>query len=186
MPWETELFNLGEVVVTDKRFTVRQQSFSLESIFGVQVVYHARTWFPVLAPLLAAFVFVCSAIRLTQPAYHLAALAFTVTTFALFWTGGPSYTIALETEQGHIEPLTSTDRFFVESISQVLYYAVHSESEKSLGRYPSSRRPPLRIVAGKQLPAVEPISKAPEYARKQSGRGRLFSMGNRTATKTAG
>ena len=47
---EVELFDLGNVLVTNKSFYVLHRSFPLQSISNVEVIYHQRNWMPVVAP----------------------------------------------------------------------------------------------------------------------------------------
>ena len=148
MSGEVELFELGNAMVTDRSFYVRHRSFPLQSISGVEVIYHPRTWMPVVAPLFAALSFELAAVSMHRSSLYLGVLVFMLVTAAAFWKGGLRYTIALETAAGHVRPMTSSDRFMIESLQQVLGTAVRRAHQQAAA--PSVQEAPVfRIVPGK-------------------------------------
>jgi hypothetical protein len=147
MSAEVELFELGNALVTDKSFYVRHRSFPLQSISDVEVIYHPRTWMPVVAPLFAALSFELAAVSMHKSSLYVGVLVFMLVTAAAFWKGGLRYTIALETVSGHVRAMTSTDRFMVESLQQVLGTAVRRAHQQAAQF--SQEAPVFRILPGK-------------------------------------
>jgi hypothetical protein len=150
---EVELFDLGNVLVTNKSFYVLHRSFPLQSISDVEVIYHPRNWMPVVAPLFAALSFELAALSMHRSSLYLGVLVFMLVTAVTFWKGGLRYTIALNTAAGHIQPMTSSDRIMVESLQQVLGTAVrraHQEAAQA-----STQAPVFRVVAGKAQRTAE-------------------------------
>ncbi len=147
MSGEVELFDLGNVLVTNKSFYVLHRSIPLQSISDVEVIYHPRNWMPVVAPLFAALSFELAAVSMHKSSLYLGVLLFMLVTAVAFWKGGLRYTIALETASGHIQPMTSSDRVMVESLQQVLGAAVRrARQEATQG---ATQTPLFHVVAGK-------------------------------------
>jgi hypothetical protein len=159
MALEMELFNFGDVRITDKSVRVRQRAFSMESLIGVEVIYRNRPWAPVLISLIASVACEAAGRSLENIGFHIAALVFLVITATFFWNGGPRYTIALDTAEGYFMPLTSADRFFVESIAQVLETALRNDTKYAPVRKPAAARaipqmPAFQVMPPKAQPAA--------------------------------
>lgn len=159
MSFEMELFNTGDVRITDKSVRVRQRAFSMESLIGVEVIYRNRPWSPVLSSLLASILCEAAGRSIDSVGLHIAALIFLVITATFFWNGGPRYTIALDTADGYFMPLTSADRFFVESIAQVLETALRNDTQYAPVRKPAvasaiPQMPAFQVMPPKAQPAA--------------------------------
>ena len=191
MSLEMELFNFGDVRITDKNVHVRRRHFSMEDLISVEVVYRNRPWSPVLMSLMASIV--CEVAGRSGESFglHIAALVFLVVTATLFWTGGPRYTIALDTTGGYFMPLTSADRFFVESVSQVLYRALENDTEKAPVRRPAAVRTVQQQTAFQLLPAkserMQPVFGSNHFANAlhPATHAKLFSIGGRATQNSA-
>lgn len=147
MSGEIELFELGNALITDKSFYVRDRSFPLQSISDIEVIYHRRGWMPIAAPLFAAFTFQLAAVSMHKSGLYLGVVGFILVAALAFWKGGLRYTIALDTAMGYIRAMTSSDRVMVESLQMVLGKAVeraHEQASKVV-----SEAPVFRIVPGK-------------------------------------
>lgn len=147
MSGEVELFELGNALVTDKSFYVCDRSFPLQSISDVEVIYHQRSWMPVVAPLFAALSFELAAVFMHKSSLYLGVVGFMLVAAATFWKGGLRYTIALDTAMGYIRAMTSSDRVMVESLQQVLGKAVERAHQRSSSIV--SEAPVFRIMPGK-------------------------------------
>jgi hypothetical protein len=117
---EVQFLSLGEVTVTDRRLSVGGQSFSLEGLENVEVIYRHRNWMPELTLIAASALFGVFGLAMDRPLFQIAAVVLLMMTGIVFWNGGPRYAIALDTKNGRITPLTSSDRILVESVGQFL------------------------------------------------------------------
>jgi hypothetical protein len=189
MSLEMELFNFGEVRITDKSVRVRERAFSMESLIGVEVLYRNRSWSPVLMSLMASIVCEVAGHSVQNVGLHIAALVFLIMTATLFWNGGPRYTIALDTAEGYFMPMTSADRLFVESIAQVVGKALRNDTQ-----YAPVRKPAASIV---QMPAFQLVTPKPQRlqvafgstnlatALHPSTHAKLFCINSRATHKAA-
>lgn len=169
MSGEVELFDLGNVLVTNKSFYVLHRSFPLRSISDVEVIYHKRNWMPVVTPLFAALSFELAAISTHRSSLYLGVLVCMLVTAAAFWKGGLRYTIAIETAAGYVQPMTSSNRILVESLQQVLRAAVR-RAHQDAGQA-SAQAPVFRVVAGKAQRTeggVNPVGRPVLVAKKAS------------------
>ena len=147
MSGEIELFDLGNVLVTNKSFHVCHRSIPLQSISDVEVIYHQRNWMPVVAPFVAALSLELAALSMHRSSLYVGVLALMLVTLVAFYKGGLRYTIALDTTAGHIRTMSSRDRIMIESLQQVLGTAVrraHQEAAQA-----SNQPPVFRVLAGK-------------------------------------
>jgi hypothetical protein len=154
MSREVELFNANNVVVTDKRFSAGHRRFSMEDIRSVEVIYRARTWTPLLTLLLTAASFEAFGVSLEESGLQLTAVALLMLAATVFWKGGPRYSIALDTKDGHATPLTSSDRVFVETLGQVMQFTLERTGERAapardVFSLAAERRAAFRVVPGK-------------------------------------
>lgn len=187
MSSKNELFNLRDVVITEERMSVGHRSFSMESIRNVEVVYHFRTWSTVVGLLVTAANFEAFGLSLGKPGLQLGALALLILAGVAFWIGGPRYSLALETEQGRINPIHSADRFFVEAVGQTMQMILGRSHEyagpRKVSCRPAVRRnpvpeiPPFRVLPGKraQQQSMAPLTMQP----------RLFAMSTPASTNSA-
>jgi hypothetical protein len=120
MPSEIVLFDLHDVLVTNRRFTVHGHSFSLRSIRSLQFVKHGRSWRPTAASASLSLLSGLAAVTTANAALAIPAAGLSLLSAALFFRGAPHYSIALDTEDGYFVPLISHDRFLVEGVAKVL------------------------------------------------------------------
>ena len=147
MSGEIELFDRGNVLVTDKSFYVRHRTFPLLSISDVEVIYHSRNWMPVAAPLFAALSFEVCALSMHRNALYSGVVLCLLVAAAAVWKGGLRYTVALQTAAGYVRPLTSSDRRMVESLSHILGAAMRRAHQQAAAA--PIENPVFRVLAGK-------------------------------------
>ena len=123
MPSEIVLFDLHDVLVTNRRFTVHRRSFSLRSIRSLQFVEHGRSWRPAAASASLSVLSGLAAVTTANAILTIPAAGLSLLAAALFFRGAPYFSIALDTEDGFFVPLISRDRFLVEGVAKVLQSA---------------------------------------------------------------
>jgi hypothetical protein len=120
MPWETVLFQLDSVLVTNRRFAVGQRSIPLQKISSLHVEEHTRAWFPVASTGLLAFLAGSAAITISNLGLGIMAVALLGVAVMLYRQDQPRYSIAVDTDDGHFVPLISGNRFLVSGVNKVL------------------------------------------------------------------
>jgi hypothetical protein len=126
MPLETVLFDLENVLVTDRRFTVSRRSFSLNSIFALHLVEQSRSWLPAVSSTTLALLVGYTALAIGSISLSVMAVVLLGVALAIYRSSTPHYSIALDTEDGRFVPLTSGNRFLVEGVASVLQAALQS------------------------------------------------------------
>jgi hypothetical protein len=143
MPLETVLFDLENVLVTDRRFTVSRRSFSLNSIFALHLVEQSRSWLPAVSSTALALLVGYTALAIGSISLGIMAGVLLGIAIAIYRSSTPHYSIALDTVDGRFVPLTSGDRFLVEGVASVLQSAIqhsgaHAYRQSSLFAVPSA------------------------------------------------
>jgi hypothetical protein len=190
MSWEAVLFNSDNVLLTNQRFSVGRRTFSMESIQSAEVIYRGRNWMPMLALLLMAGSLELCGLSLEIPGLQVAAVMTMMLVATVFWKGGPRYTIALDTPQGQIKPLTSSDRQLVESVGQVMQFTLQrAGEERSPWKDPIStaahRRSAFQVLPGKfQVHAQDDVFRG-KLKLQVTVRPRLFAVSRRSTPHTA-
>jgi hypothetical protein len=123
MPSEIVLFHLDGVIVTTRRFTVGQRSFSVGSISALQIVEKSRPWLlAALGACLAALVG-SAAITTSSLGAGIVAIGLFLIAIACYLLARPRCSLVLDTDDGRFTPLTSSDRFLVTGVASVLQSA---------------------------------------------------------------
>ena len=126
MPSEIVLFDLHDVLITSRRFTVAGRSFALRSIRSLQFIDHGRSWRPAAASASLSVVAAIAAATTANTALAIPAAGLFLLATVLFVYGLQRFSLALHTDDGFFVPLVSRDRFVVEGVAKVLQSAAHA------------------------------------------------------------
>ena len=123
MPSEIVLFDLHDVLITSRRFTVGGRSFALHSIRSLHFLEHGRSWRPAAASASLSALSGLAALTTENSLLAFPAAGLSVLATGLFFHGAPKFGVGLDTEDGYFVPLVSRDRFLVEGVTKTLQSA---------------------------------------------------------------